>query len=341
MSPLPGAAAARHSRTRVTLILLALATAIAFVGSLLIGPAAIGFGQVIKGLFGGQADIIAIIVQEVRLPRALLGLLVGATLGLAGAAMQGFLRNPLAEPGIIGVSASAALGAVIALYYGLSAVFALSLPLGGMIGALLAVAILESLAGREASPFTLILAGIAISSLAGALTALALNLAPSPFAAIEIVFWMLGSLRDRSMTHVWLVLPFVAVGWTLLFSLRRPLDALTLGDEAAQSLGFNMNNVRRRLILGTALAVGAAVSVSGVIGFVGLVVPHLLRPLVGHRPGALLLASALGGAALTLTADILVRVVLPTRDLKLGVVTAVIGAPFFFWLVIKSRGGRT
>jgi iron complex transport system permease protein len=309
----------------------------AFVGSLLVGPAGIGPVQVAEGLFGGQSEAVALVVQEVRLPRSLLGLMVGATLGLAGAALQGYLRNPLAEPGLIGVSAAAALGAVLTLYTGISSQFPLALPLGGMAGAVLAVLLVQVLAGREAGTLTLVLAGVAVTSFAAALTSLALNLAPSPFAALEIVFWLLGSLADRSMEHVYLAAPFMLLGWLMLGSLGRALDALTLGEDAARSLGFNLTAVRGRLILGTALAVGAATSVAGAIGFVGLVVPHLLRPLMGHRPGALMLSSALGGAVLTLLADIAVRAITPGQELKLGVVTALVGAPFFFLLVVKTR----
>ena len=318
-------------------ILLAVLTLAAFAGSLLVGPAGIGAREVLEGLFGGQSGAVALVVQEVRLPRSLLGLMIGATLGLAGAALQGYLRNPLAEPGLIGVSAAAALGAVLTLYTGISFEFPLALPLGGMAGATLAVLLVQLLAGREAGTLTLVLAGVAVTSFAAALTSLALNLAPSPFAALEIVFWLLGSLADRSMEHVYLAAPFMLVGWIMLASLTRALDALTLGEDAARSLGFNLAAVRGRLIFGTALAVGAATAVAGAIGFVGLVVPHLLRPLLGHRPGALLLSSALGGAFLTLMADIAVRVITPGQELKLGVVTALVGAPFFFLLVVRTR----
>lgn len=327
----------RRSNPVALAAVLVAAVLIAFTGSLLVGPAVIPPGEAIAALFGGDGDTAAIILQEIRLPRAILGLMVGATLGLTGAALQGYLRNPLAEPGIIGVSATAALGAVITIYFGISAVAPLALPAGGMIGAAAAVILVQMLAGRGAGAATLILAGVAVTSFAGALTSLALNLAPSPFAALEIVFWLLGSLADRSISHVWLAAPFMVAGWVLLLGLGRALDALTLGEEAAESLGFNLGAVRLRMVLGAALAVGAATAVTGVIGFVGLVVPHLLRPLVGHRPGALLPASALGGAVLTLVADIATRVILPGRDLKLGVLTALIGAPFFFYLVLRMR----
>ncbi|MDX1607443.1 MAG: iron ABC transporter permease, partial [Candidatus Competibacterales bacterium] len=188
---------------------------------------------------------------------------------------------------------------------------------------------------------TLILAGVAINSLAGALTTLVLNLSPNPFAAYEIFFWLMGSLADRSLDHVALAAPFMVLGWILLLSIARALDALSLGEDVAASLGFNLAGVRLRVVLGTALAVGAAVAVSGVIGFVGLMVPHLLRPLVGQQPARLLLASALGGAVLLLAADIGVRLLTTASELKLGVVTALLGAPFFFWLLLRTRRSLT
>ncbi len=317
--------------------LLAVAVVLAFAASLLVGPAAIGLPEIVKAMFGGRADTVALIVGEVRLPRALLGLTIGATLGLAGAALQGFLRNPLAEPGLVGVTASASLGAVLTFYTGLAGLFALALPLGGMAGACAGVILVQGLAGRQTSSMTLILAGIAVTSFAAALTALTLNLAPNPFAALEIMFWLMGSLADRSLEHVWLSAPFMLAGWLLLATLGRPLDALTLGEDAAQTLGFSLHRLRHRLILGVALSVGAATSVAGAIGFVGLIVPHLLRPLVGHRPSALLPASALGGAVLTLSADVAVRLISPGHELKLGVLTALVGAPFFLFLILRLR----
>ena len=309
----------------------------AFLLSLLVGPAAIGFGDVMAGLFHGDLGTTAIIVQEIRLPRAVLGLTIGATLGLSGAALQGFLRNPLAEPGLVGISASAAFGAVVTFYTGLAATFALAVPLGGMAGAGIAVLVVQLLAGRNGSPLSLILAGIAVTSFAGALTSLALNIAPNPYAALEIMFWLMGSLADRSFDHVWLAAPFMALAWVLLLGLGRPLDALTLGEDAAQTLGFDLRGVRHRLVIGCALGVGAATSVAGAIGFIGLVVPHLLRPLARHRPSVLLPASAIGGAILTLAADVAVRLLSPERELKLGVLTALIGAPFFLILVLRTR----
>ena len=305
--------------------------------SLVIGPAEFGPGPAISALLRDDGTPMTLVMREIRLPRALLGLLVGAGLGLAGAAMQGYLRNPLAEPGLIGVSGSAALGAVIALQTGIAAANTLALPAAALVGATLGVLLLITLAGQRGASLTLILAGIALSALAGALTTLVLNLSPNPFATSEIVFWMMGSLADRSMTHVLIALPFIAIGSAMLLSLSRGLDALTLGEDAAETMGINLNRLRLMLIFGVALVVGATTAVAGAIGFVGLVVPHILRPFVGARPGRLLLVSALGGASMILMADIAVRLVLPERDLKLGVLTALIGAPLFLHLIYKTR----
>ncbi len=326
--------------TRLNAALLALVV-LGFLAELALGPISIGLGDLAAAAFGGGRAELRLILYEVRLPRAVLALGVGAALGIAGAALQGYLRNPLAEPGVIGVSAAGALGAVIVFYFGLAALFPLALPLGGLIGAGVGVALVHGLAGRGSGTVTLILAGVAVNALGGALTALALSLAPSPYATLEIIHWMLGGLTDRSMTHVWLALPFIAAGVALLATLGRGLDALTLGEDAAASLGTDLARLRATLIVGTALAVGASTAVAGVIGFVGLVVPHLLRPFVGHRPGRLLGASALGGAALTLFADLATRLILTDREINLGVLTAIVGAPFFLALVLRQRRSET
>lgn len=318
---------------------LALLVLLGFTGSLLIGPSGLGIKSALSALFGvgDAAEASRIIMRDIRLPRAILGLLIGGIIGLSGAALQGYLRNPLAEPGLIGVSAGGALGAVIALHTGLAAISVLALPIAALVVAFLAVALVLGLAGRNSGPLTLILAGVAVTSFAGALTSLTLNLSKNAFAATEIIFWLLGSLSDRSMTHVWLAGPLIIVAAILLFSLPRALDALTLGDDVAANLGIDLRKTRIKLVFGTALGIGAATSVAGAIGFVGLVVPHLLRPLTGFHPGKLLVPSALGGAALLLFADIAVRILRPEAELKLGVLTALIGAPFFFYLVIKLR----
>lgn len=328
-------------RYHLLIALLAALTLVLFLLSLTVGPAAIGFADSMAALFSGKADGVALIMREIRLPRAILGLMIGATLGLSGAVLQGYLRNPLAEPGLLGISASASLGAVLAIYTGLSAAFLLALPLAALGGAVAAVLVVQALAGARGSALIVILAGIAVTSFAGAMTSLALNLSPNPFAALEIMFWMLGSLTDRSMTHVWLSAPFMLIGWIMLGSLGRALDALTLGSETAASMGIELRRLQFLAVFGTAASVGAATAVAGAIGFVGLVVPHILRPLVGARPSRLLPASALGGASMVLGADILVRIIAPERDLKLGVLTAIVGAPFFLWLVFRTRRSLT
>jgi len=316
---------------------LILLVAALFVVSLVVGVAVVPAGQSLRALIWDDGTPLAVVMREIRLPRAILAALIGAALGLSGAAMQGYLRNPLAEPGLIGVSGAAALGAVVSLQTGLSLLFPLALPFAALAMAMLAVLLILVLAGPRGSSITLILAGIAISALTGALTSLALNLSPNPFAAADIVFWMMGSLADRSFIHVWLAAPFIAIGAALLFSIGRGLDALTLGEDAAEAMGIGLKGVRLRLILGTAAAVGASTAVAGAIGFVGLVVPHLLRRAVGARPSALLWASALGGAAMVLAADIAVRLILPDRDLKLGVLMALVGAPLFLHLIFRTR----
>ncbi|MCZ0811676.1 MAG: FecCD family ABC transporter permease [Pseudomonadota bacterium] len=325
------------SRLAIGLCLLVIAL---FAASLLIGPAGTAPGESLSALIAGDGGPLTLVMREIRLPRAILALMIGASLGLAGAAMQGYLRNPLAEPGLIGVSGSAALGAVLSLQTGLAAAFALALPLSALLGALIGMGLVMALAGPRGGSLTLILAGIAVSALAAALTSLVLNLSPNPFAASEIVFWMMGSLADRSLTHVMLALPLMALGGVLLALVGRGLDALTLGEDAAGAMGIDLRRLRLTIVTGTACVVGAGTAVAGAIGFVGLVVPHVLRPLVGARPSRLLWASALGGAAMLLAADIAVRVILPARDLKLGVVTALVGAPLFLHLILKLRTAR-
>ncbi len=317
------------------LILLAV-LAIALGGvSMLVGPGG-GPAEIMAMLNRGDADLAWMIVGQVRLPRTLLALMVGGTLGMAGAALQGYLRNPLADPGVVGVTSAASLGAVLALYTGISMAFPMALPLMGIGGAILCALVLQGLAGRGAV-LTLVLAGVAISSLCAALMSLALNLSPNPYAAAEIMFWLMGSVTDRSMDHVVLAAPLMIAGWLMLAIVARSLDALSLGEEAAASLGVDIPRARALVIGGTAISVGAATAISGGIGFIGLVVPHLLRSQVGHSPSKLLLASALGGAALLMAADILVRLLPTGMELKLGVVTALIGAPFFLWLIFRAR----
>jgi len=276
------------------------------------------------------------ILLDLRLPRAILGCTIGAVLGLAGAVLQGYFRNPLADPGIVGISSGAALGAVGAIFFGL-AVSPVLLFGAAMAGAVAVMAALAALAGRAASPVTLILAGTVMTSVTGAVTALLISLAPSPFASSEIVTWLMGALTDRGSDEALLALPLMAAGAVLLAGTGRALDALSLGEPAARSLGIALARVQAMIILGLGLAVGASVAVTGVVGFVGLIVPHLLRPLVGARPSALLLPSALGGAALVLAADSLVRLSPGAGEVRLGVAMALIGGPFFFYLLLSRR----
>ena len=276
------------------------------------------------------------IFVELRLPRAALGLLLGASLGLGGAVLQGFLRNPLADPGVIGVSSSAALGAVAAILY--AGAGSLGLFAAAMTGALAAMALLIALTWRGADPVALILAGTVLSSLAGALTAFLIAIAPNPYAVTGVLDWLMGALTDRGLADLALAAPFLVVGSVLLALAGPALDALTLGEGAARSLGIRIGRVQLLVVLGTGLAVGAGVAATGVVGFVGLVVPHMLRPVFGHRPSALLLPSALGGAALVLVADSLCRLAPGAAEVRLGVAMALIGAPFFLTLLLRQRG---
>lgn len=308
-----------------------------FVISLGVGPVGLRPDAVLKALFGGGSEEQRIIVQEIRLPRAILGLAIGAMLGLSGAALQGLLRNPLAAPSLFGAPQAAAFGAVVTIVLGFADVLSFALPVAAIAAAFLSVFLLLSVAGRNASLLLLVLAGLAISSLAGAATALVMNLAPNPYVALEIAFWLLGSLDDRSFRHVELALPFMVVGSVLLMVQRNAFRALSLGEESAQSLGVNVQKLRILVILGVALGVGAAVAVAGTIGFVGLVAPHLVRPFVGHDPARIMVPSALAGAALLLAADIAVRIIPSTSDIKVGVLTAIIGVPFFLYLIVRER----
>ena len=305
--------------------------------SLGIGPVRLSPVTVIEALFGGGSDVAQTIVREIRLPRTILAAAIGAILGLSGAALQGLLRNPLASPSLFGAPQSAAFGAVLVIALGLADVRSYALPVAAIVAAFGSVFALLAIAGRNAGLLILILAGLAISSLAGAATALAMNLSSNPFVVLEIAFWLLGSLEDRSFQHVALALPFIAAGAIVLFSQRHAFRALSLGEETAQSLGVDVGRLRLFVISGVALGVGGAVAVTGTIGFIGLVAPHLMRPLIGHDPARLLVPSALAGSALLLAADIAVRIIPSTSDIKVGVLTSIIGVPFFLYLIMRER----
>jgi len=304
--------------------------------SFFIGPSNLSAGHLIDGLIHGRG-LDGVIAREIRLPRAGLALVVGAALGASGAALQGLFRNPLASPDVTGVTSCAGLGAVIALYFGFAAISPALLPTFAIIGALASAGILFVLSRAGAGTLALVLAGVAISSLAVALTALVLTFAKNPYAMSEMVLWMMGSLKDRTLGDLAYAAPLTLLGIALLLTTTRGLDALTLGEEAAQSLGIDVASVRSRVVIGVALATGAATAAAGAISFVGLVVPHLLRPFTGYRPSQLILPSALGGAALVAASDVLVRSIDPGEQLRLGVVTALIGAPFFLWLILRLR----
>ena len=326
--------ARRHPMLLPLLIAL---TLLAALGSLTLGAVALSPARILAVLTGGGDEVARAILVDLRMPRMLLGLIVGAMLGLAGAALQGYLRNPLAEPSVLGASNAAALGAVCALYFGLAQIHPAILPVLAIGTSLIAIAALFLLAGPSESPLTLILAGIAVATLTGAGISLSLNLSPNPFAAMEIMSWLMGSLENRSYAHVWIALPCVVIGGALLIADGRSLDALTVGEEGAQALGVDLAKARLRMMLGVAIGVGGAVAVSGAIGFVGLIVPHLIRPLTDRSPSAVLLPSLLGGAALLTLADIGVRMIPTSSELKLGVLTALLGVPVFLVHLMRER----
>jgi iron complex transport system permease protein len=328
--------AAARRRLGVTAVMAALVVLLALI-SLGIGPVRLSPLAVTQALFGGGSDVSQVIVREIRLPRTVLGLAIGAILGLSGAALQGLLRNPLASPSLFGAPQSAAFGAVLVIAFGFADVRSYALPVAAVAAAFGSVFVLLSIAGRNAGLLILILSGLAISSFAGAATALVMNLSQNPFVVLEIAFWLLGSLEDRSFQHVALALPFIASGAIILFSRRSAFRALSLGEETAQSLGVDVGRLRLAVIVGVALGVGGAVAVTGTIGFIGLVAPHLMRPLIGHDPARLLVPSALAGSALLLAADIAVRIIPSTSDIKVGVLTSIIGVPFFLYLIVRER----
>jgi iron complex transport system permease protein len=324
--------------TRPVLILLvALALAV---------PLSLLAGQVWIDPFQPANRTATVILIELRAPRAALALVIGAGLGGAGAAMQGYLRNPLADPGLFGIAPSAALGAVTALWLGTAGVALgpLALPgfaLAGAGGAMALLALIAGRAGNAAGGVALFtLAGMMIASLAGAFMSLALSLSPSPFATSEIVLWLMGSLADRSWADVWIAAPPTLLGLALLWAAGRSLDALSLGELAARSLGVDPRRLSALVVAGVGLTVGAGVAVAGIIGFVGLMVPHLVRPLTDRRPSRLIVPSALAGALLLLLADMACRL-LPLADgeLRLGIALSLLGAPFFLVLLVRMRKG--
>jgi iron complex transport system permease protein len=327
----------RHERRgRWMIILLASLVLVLAVASLAIGPARIAPLTAAKALVADLGSP-SIIVREIRLPRTLLAILIGGTLGIIGAALQGLLRNPLADASVFGAPQAAALGAVLVLYFGLAGALSWVLPFAAIAGALASIALIVTVAGREPGTVVLVLAGLAVGSLAGAATSFAISLSPNPFAVTEIIFWLLGSLEDRSMVHVMLAAPFLVLATALIVSTGPALRALTLGEDAAASLGVNVARTRVLVVVASAIGAGASVAVAGAIGFVGLVSPHLVRPFVDHDPGRALMPSALAGAALLLAADCAVRLIPSAVEVKIGVLTALLGVPFFLWVIARRR----
>jgi iron complex transport system permease protein len=320
-------------RLNAALSLLVLALMVA---SLAVGPAGLSPRAALEALWSGDG-VAAIIVREIRLPRTLLAALIGATLGFSGAALQGLFRNPLAEPALFGAPQAAAAAASFVIAFGFLSATSLLVPIAGILGALASVGALVLIAGPRTSLTVILLAGLALASFAGAMTALVLNLAPNPFIALEVAFWLLGSLEDRSRDHLMIAAPFMIVGWIILLSHARAFRALTLGEDAAMSLGVDLQRTRLAVVIGTAFGVGAATAVAGAIGFVGLVAPHLVRRQVNADPTRIMLPAALAGAALLLAADIAVRIVPSAIELKVGVVTALIGVPFFLYMIFSER----
>ena len=306
----------------------------------LLGSTPLGIGRILSALVGAGPPGDVIVVWEIRLPRALAAFATGAALGISGAALQGLLRNPLAEPGVLGVSATSSLAATFVIYYGLVEMGGYALPLAAIAGALAATALLTAVAARVASMVTLILVGIGLSSFAGAAMALLMNLAPNPFSLADMLNWTLGSVANRSFDDMALAAPFLVAGFGLLLAGRRGLSALTLGEEAAAGIGVDLVRARRLVVVGAGLATGAAVATAGAIGFAGIVAPHLVRPLVDHDPARTLVPAGLLAGVILLVADIGVRLAPTAAELRLGVVAALLGAPVFIWIAAGRRPGR-
>jgi iron complex transport system permease protein len=318
-------------------LLLAGVALLAAAAALTIGASSIRLDHALLGVFGIGAPGDVVIMQEIRAPRALAALIVGAALGASGAALQGLLRNPLADPGVLGVSASSSLAGAAALYWGLAATNPFALPVASVAGAFAAIAILLVAARRSASAASLILAGVGISAFAGALMALLMTLAPTPFTLSDLVNWSLGSVANRSLDDVGFAAPFMIAGAVALAIAAPSLRALTLGEEAALAIGANVRRTRLLVVLGAGLMTGASVALAGAVGFIGLAAPHLVRAAVRHDPARVMIPAALLGAVMAMAADLVVRLWPTTTELKLGVVAALFGAPAFVIIAARTR----
>ena len=322
---------------RLLLSGLVAASVLAIFAACLLGSTPLPPERLLAAFMGGAEMGDRLVVWQIRLPRAIAAFITGAALGISGAALQGLLRNPLAEPGVLGVSASASLFATFSLYYGLAALSPWVLPLAAIAGALAATALIALAAIRTRSVVTLILIGVGLSNFSGAAMSLLMNLAPNPFSLSDMINWMLGSVANRSFQEVGLAAPFIVAGSAILLMSRRGLSALTLGEEAATGVGLNLRNQRILTVLGAGLATGGSVALAGAIGFVGIVAPHIIRPFVKHDPARSLIPSALLAGLFLVLADIGVRLLPTSNEIKLGVVASLIGAPAFVWIAMRRR----
>ena len=314
----------------LSVIVLGLACA-----SLMVGEARLGLAQLLEGLVSRQG-LAAVILYDIRLPRTLLALLSGGVLGLSGAALQGLMRNPLAEASIFGAPQAAAFGAVAVLYTGLVGALSWLLPVAAMVMAIVSLWLLLWLAGPRAQVTVLLLAGLAVGTLAGAATSVLISLSPNPFAVTEIVFWLMGSFENRSMQHVVLAAPFMLLSCFILLRLGNAYRALALGEETAVSLGVDLRTIRQQTLWAVAMGVGASVAVAGAIGFIGLAAPQIMRRFHSPDPKKILLPSALTGAALLLLADLAVRLVPAQNEIKVGALTALLGVPLYLLAVRRA-----
>lgn len=316
---------------------LCCASLIVLFAACFLGTTPMGFDRITAAILGGGPEADRLIIWSIRLPRAIAAFIVGTALGVSGAALQGLLRNPLAEPGVLGVSASASLGATFVIYYGLTALSPWMMPAAAIIGALAATSIITFAALKTRAVVTLILIGVGLSSFSGAAMSMLMNLAPNPFSLSDLINWMLGSVANRSFADIGFAAPFLLAGLAILLLNRRGLSALTLGEEAAQGVGLDIRKQRIAVVLGAGLLSGAAVSIAGAIGFVGIIAPHVVRPWVRYDPARTLLPAGLFAGIILVLADIAVRLAPTTNELKLGVVAALIGAPAFVWIAASRR----
>jgi iron complex transport system permease protein len=340
-----------HGRVIVYFLVITLVLVIVSIIGIAIGSTSVAPGMVVRVLLAhalpdGWVDTSAIsepqriVVWAIRTPRVLVAALVGAALAMAGAQMQGLFKNPLASPDIVGTSAGGALGAVIALVSGLALRSLFYLPVFSFVGAfvtLFAVYIISTRQGRTPIA-TLLLTGVALNAFVSAASSFLITMSWVRFdIAQEILFWLLGGLDNRGWPHFWLALPCIIVGTVVSLVYTRELDLMLTGEETAESLGVDVEHVKRVVLTCAALLTGTAVAVSGVIGFVGLIVPHIVRLIIGPAHRRLIPASALTGAAFLVLADLLARTLRRPEEIRLGIITAAFGAPFFLYLLLRHR----